>query len=100
MQSFMLYILYYVFVYNTVSCIYTGYFFTCPPYIVRVWNSSPINTKFLQSPILAPLNTKIILCSEQILYQNSQGLSQVLVLRGASLTLNQICVEGGVSSIL
>ena len=46
MQSFMLHILYYVFVYNTVSCIYTGCFFTFPPYIVRVWNSSPINKIF------------------------------------------------------
>ena len=99
MQSFMLYILYYVFVYNTVSCIYTGCFLLVPPILLEYGTCPPSTQNFAKSHT-GPLNTKIIFSSEQILYQNSQGLGQVLVLRGASLTLNQICVEGGVSSIL
>ena len=76
-----------------------GVFLLVPPILLEYGTCPPSTQNFAKSHT-GPLNTKIILSSEQILYQNSQGLGQVLVLRGASLTLNQICVEGGVSSIL
>ena len=56
----------------------------------------PQHKNLAKSQTGPPLNTKIILSSEQILYQNSKGLSQILVLRGGqSGTLLNFCVEGG-----
>jgi len=44
---------------------------------------------------LAPPQQQIIPISELILYQNSQALSHILLFKGVSLGLSQICVEGG-----
>ena len=60
-----------------------GVFFDSPlPKLLEYGTRPPSTQKFSKVPDWPPLNTKIILSSEQILYQNSQGLSQILVLRG------------------
>ena len=53
-----------------------GVFFDWPlPKLLEYGTRPPSTQKFSKVPDWPPLNTKIILSSEQILYQNSQGLS-------------------------
>ena len=59
MQSFMLYILYYVFVYNTVSCIYAGCFLLVPPILLEYGTHPPSTQNFCKVPYWPPSTPKL-----------------------------------------
>ena len=52
------------------------------PKLLEYRTRPPSTQKFSNVPDWPPLKTKIIVITEQILFQNSHGLSQILVLRG------------------